>query len=444
MNDALRRMVVILTLALPLLFVADAAAADKDASAGDGTVKMVLPEGDGVKYWPRWRGPSGQGVVDSGNYPDTWSDTQNVLWKVELPGRGNSSPIIWKERIFLTAGQDQGKRRTILCLNRADGKLLWETAAPAGKVESTQGKNGYASGTPTTDGARVYAYFGNLGLLCVDVDGKQVWHQPLEPIDALHGMACSPLLYRDRVIIFQENRAASGGFVAAFDKVTGKQLWKKSRQEKVGWGSPIAVRIGVRAAIIVSSEHRVYAYDPDDGAEVWSCAGNLYEVTPTPVVGHGMLFCCSGREGPTLAIRPDGSGDVSKTHVAWRSLKGSPFIPSPLLYGDYLYMVNDMISVATCYQAKTGKLMWQERLGKPIKQGFSASPIGVGSKVFITNDEGETFVLAAGPEFKLLHVNKMNAPILASPALLYGKWYIRTDRDLYCIGVKTQAGFKTP
>lgn len=438
MNDALRRMVVILTLALPLLFVADAAAADKEASAGDGAVKMVLPEGDGVKYWPRWRGPSGQGVVESGNYPDTWSDKENVRWKVELPGRGNSSPIIWKERIFLTAGQDQGKRRTILCLNRADGKLLWEAAAPAGTVEGTQGKNGYASGTPTTDGARVYAYFGNLGLLCVDVDGKQVWHQPLEPIDALHGMACSPLLYRDRVIIFQENRAASGGFVAAFDKLTGKQLWKKSRREKVGWGSPIAVRIGERTAVIVSSEHRVYAYDPDDGAEVWSCAGNLYEVTPTPVVGHGLLFCCSGREGPTLAIRPDGSGDVSKTHVRWRSLKGSPFIPSPLLYGDYLYMVNDMISVATCYQAKTGKLMWQERLGKPIKQGFSASPIGVGGKVFITNDEGDTFVLSAGPEFKLLHVNKMHAPVLASPALLDGQWYIRTDRDLYCIGVKTQ------
>lgn len=436
MHRTFHGMSLIFAFGLSLLSVACAAAADKEAPAAGVEVKMVPPEGEGSKYWPRWRGPSGQGVVEPGGYPDRWSDSDNVLWKVELPGKGNSSPIIWKDRIFLTTGHDQGKRRSILCLNRADGKLVWEAFAPDAPVEKIQGKNGYASGTPSTDGERVYAYFGNLGLFCVDVAGKQVWHQGFGEMDAMHGMACSPLLYRDRIIIFQEHRGASGAFVAAFDKVTGKQLWKKSRKEKVGWGSPVAIRVGERDEIIVSSEYRVYAYDPQNGDELWSCAGNLVEVTPTPVVGHGLLFCCSGREGPTLAIRPDGAGDVSKTHVAWRSLKGSPFIPSPLLYGEYLYMINDMISVASCYEARTGKLMWQERLGKPLKQGFSASPIGVDGKVYFSNDEGETFVLAAGPEFKLLRINKMNAPVLASPALLDGKWYIRTDKHLYCIGSK--------
>lgn len=406
--------------------------AEEKAKAAE--VQMVAPPGDAGKYWPRWRGPSGQGLAGPGDYPDSWSDTQNVLWKVEPPGKGNSSPIIWKDRIFLTAAFDGGKRRAVLCLSRADGKLLWQTFAPETKPEAAQGKNGYASGTPSTDGERIYAYFGNNGLFCVDVEGKQVWHQSLGEMDAMHGMACSPLLHGEHVIVFQDHRSKSGAFVAAYDKRTGKPVWKTPRQEKVGWGSPIAVRVGDHDEIIVSSESRVYAYDPSTGKERWSCGGNLVEVTPTPVVGHGLLFCCSGRAGPTLAIRPGGSGDVSKANVAWKVNTASPFIPSPLVYGDYLYMVNDMASVARCFEARTGKLMWQERLGTAAKEGFSASPVAANGKVFFTNDSGETFVLAAGPEFKLMHVNKLNERTLASPALLDGRWYFRTDRHLFCIG----------
>jgi outer membrane protein assembly factor BamB len=400
------------------------------------SVAIVAPDGDGDKYWPRWRGPSGQGVAADGAYPDSWSAKENVLWKVTLPGRGNSSPIIWKDRLFLTTARDKGKRRSVLCLDRKDGKLLWETPAPAGIVENTQDKNGFTSGTPATDGQRVYAYFGNFGLLCVDVAGKQVWHKTFGPLDAYHGTSCSPLLHHDKVIVFQDHRGASGSFVAAFDKLTGKELWKTPRKEKVGWGSAIAVRTGDQEQIIVSSQETVYSYHPDNGNVLWTCKGNLYEVTPTPVVGHGMIFCCSGRAGPTLAIRPDGHGDVSKTHLRWSANKGSPFIPSPLLYGDYLYMVNDIVSVATCYEAKTGKLMWQGRLGTAVQHGFSASPIGVNGKVFLSNDEGETFVLAAGPTFNLLHVNRLKEKTLASPALLDGCWYIRTEQRLWCIGKK--------
>jgi outer membrane protein assembly factor BamB len=408
----------------------------QSADAGDNqdAVSMIVSEGEASKYWPRWRGPSGQGLVAPGAYPDSWSPQENVLWKVEIPGKGNSSPTIWKDRLFLTTAYDAGKRRSIVCYDRGAGALLWETFVPPGTLEHTQKKNGFCSGTPATDGARVYAYFGNFGLLCVDFHGKQLWHQPFDAMDAYHGTSCSPLLYRDRVIVYQDHRSASGSFVASFDKVSGKQLWKTPRQERVGWGSAIAIRVAGQDQIIVSSQSTVYAYDPANGAKLWTCSGNLVEVTPTPVVGHGLLFCCSGRTGPTLAIRPDGKGDVSKTHVAWRVAAGSPFIPSPLLDGDYLFMVNDIVSVLTCYEARTGKLMWKQRAGNAVKHGFSASPVAVNGKVFFTNDEGETFVLAAGPEYRLLHVNRLGEKTLASPALVDGRWYIRTERHLWCIG----------
>jgi outer membrane protein assembly factor BamB len=224
-----------------------------------------------------------------------------------------------------------------------------------------------------------------------------------------------------------------GSFVSAFDKVSGNPLWRTPRVEQVGWGSPLAVRTGDRDEIIVSSEQRVRAYDPATGKELWVCAGNT-GVGGTPVAGHGLVFCCSGRAGPTLAIRPDGSGDITKTHLAWKANTASPYIPSPLLYGDYLYMVNDVASVARCYEAKTGKLIWQERLGAVVREGFSASPIGLNGKVYFTNDQGETFVLTAGPKFELVRTNRLKARVLASPALVDDCWYFRTEKQLLCIG----------
>lgn len=399
-------------------------------------VRMIAAEGDGAKYWPRWRGPTGQGIAANGAYPDIWSETENVLWKVKVPGRGNSSPILWDKQLFLTSAYDNGKRRSILGFDRTDGRQLWETFVPEGKPEGAYGKNGHASGTPTTDGERVYAYFGNQGILCVDMQGKQQWHATFGNANPLHGMACSPLLHKDRVIVFQEGGNPTG-FVVALDKRTGKQVWKTPRKETVSWGSPVAIRVNGKDQIIVSSSMKVYAYDADDGQVVWSCEGNTFEVIPTPVVGHDILFCCSGRAGPTLAIKPIGAaGDITKTNLAWRSIKGSPFVPSPLVYGDYLYMANDMVSVVSCFEARTGKVVWQERCGEPASEGFSVSPIAVNNKLFFTNDKGETYVLAHGPEFKLLGVNRLNAKTLASPALVDGRWYWRTETHLLCIGNK--------
>lgn len=178
----------------------------------------------------------------------------------------------------------------------------------------------------------------------------------------------------------------------------------------------------------------MHSYDPGTGRELWRCGGNTDEVIPTPVVGYGLVFCSSGRAGPTLAIRPGGSGDVTGTHIAWKSSRGSPFVPSPLLYRDYLYVINDMASIVTCFEATTGKVAWQGRLGVARPEGFSASPVAADGKVFFTNDEGETFVLQAGPEFKLLHVNRLDARTLASPALVDRRWYFRTERELVAVG----------
>jgi len=393
---------------------------------------MVEVAGEGADYWPRWRGPSGQGLVSDTGYPDRWSDSENIVWKTPVPGNGNSSPIVWGDRIFLTTAYDGGRRLSLLAFRRSDGSLLWEKFAPEGRRESVHTKNGNASATALTDGELVYVSFGARGLMAFDMDGELAWHQDFGPMSNYHGTAGSPLLYRDRIILYQDQRF--GSFVAAFDKSTGDELWRTPRNASVGWGTPVAIRAGDHDEIIVSSQRRVQAYDPDTGRELWQCGGNLFEVIPTPVVGHGMVFCSSGRAGPTLAIRPGGSGDVTDSHVVWSSPRGSPFIPSPLLYGEYLYIVNDMASIATCFEASTGEVMWQGRLGVARREGFSASPVAVDGKVFFTNDNGETFVLRAGPEFELLHVNDIGERTLASPALVDGRWYVRTASNLIAIG----------
>jgi outer membrane protein assembly factor BamB len=402
------------------------------AAASAQTVRMIEVEGEARKYWPQWRGPTGQGIVESKGYLDSWSDTENVLWKVQVPGRGHSSPIVWKDRLFLTTAHD-GTRRALLCFSRQDGKLLWEAAAPEPQtVERVYRKNSHATATPATDGERVYALFGNSGLAAVDFSGKRVWHYSFGATSNYHGPGGSPLLYKDRVIFYQDQRSDS--FVAAVHAKTGKLLWKTPRQETVGWGTPIAIRAGSRDEVIVSGQNAVRAYDPDTGKELWMARGNTMEVTPTPAVGHGLVFCSSGRAGPTLAIRPGGSGDVTDTHIAWQTPRGSPFIPSPLVYGDHLYLVNDMTSIATCLDARTGKTVWQGRLGAEARESFSASPLAVDGKIFVTNDQGETFVLAPGREFRLLRVNRLNEQTLATPALVDGKWYFRTAGHLWAIG----------
>ena len=378
-------------------------------------VRMVPPPNDGERYWPRWRGPSGQGVVDGSGYVDTWSDTANVKWRTSVPGSGHSSPIVWGDQIFLTTSRSGGRRLTVLSYSRTDGSLLWEPDAPAGLVESHHGKNTPASATPTTDGERVYVSFGSRGMLALDLDGNIVWHRDLGEIQNYHGPAGSPLLYNDTVIIYQDQgasfgaggitRESAGAYVTALDAATGEPRWRTARSASLGWGTPIAISLGDHDELIVSSSRAVRSYAPTSGEELWTCDGNLFEVIPTPVVGLGLVFCTSGRAGPTLAIRPGGRGNITDTHVEWQTTRGAPFVPSPVLYGDYLYTLNDMSSIITCLNARTGETVWQERLGRPQREAISASPIVVDDKLFVTTDQG----VARTGRRRLVHAHRRRA-----------------------------------
>lgn len=352
-----------------------------------------------------------------------------------VPGRGHSSPIVWGDRIFLTTARDDGARMSLLAFRRSDGKPLWETFVPATGVERVYKKNSHASATAVTDGRQVYASFGTHGLMAVDFNGKMAWHTPVGPLNNYHGSAGSPVLHKGRLYIFQDHRGteAGGSFAAAYDARTGRQIWKTDRIETTGWGTPIVIRAGNRDELIVSSQKKVYAYDPASGKELWSAGGLTFEVIPTPVVAEGLVICSSGRQGPTLAIRPGGTGDVTATHVAWSSQKGSPFVPSGVVVDGILYLVNDIQSVLTAHDVKTGEVLYQGRLGEAKKEGFSASPVAHDGKVFFTNDDGETFVLKAGREFTLLRTNQLGEATLASPALVDGRWYFRTTSHLLAI-----------
>jgi outer membrane protein assembly factor BamB len=422
-----------LTLSLALLTAA--VAVPSLQAVADAAATMIEVEGEAAKYWTRWRGPSGQGIVKAGKYTDTWSPTKGIKWKVAVPGRGHSSPIVWRDHIFLTTEYDDGARLAMLAFRRSDGKQLWETFVPTDGVEHVYPKNSRASATAATDGTLVYASFGTHGLAAFDFAGKMVWHTPVGKLNNYHGSAGSPILHKDRIFIYQDHRATqdTGSFVAAYDKNTGKQIWKTARAATVGWGTPVVIRAGEREELIVSSQSDVQAYDPATGKELWKVVGMTREVIPTPVVAEGLVICSAGRQGPTIAIRPGGSGDVTATHVAWSSPKGSPFVPSGVVVDGVLYLVNDIQSILTAHDVKTGQVLYQGRLGVAKKEGFSASPIALDGKVFFTNDDGETFVLRAGREFNLLHVNTLGEQTLASPALVDGRWYFRTASSLLAV-----------
>ena len=400
-----------------------------------GDVRMVEVIGEGARFWSRWRGPSGQGFVAPGKYANTWSPTTNIKWRVPIPGAGNSSPIVWADRIYVTTAQEGGRKLSLMAYTRADGRKLWETFVPQEGVEHVHQKNGHASATPVTDGQMIYASFGRHGLVAFNTDGKIAWHRKFGVIDNYHGPAGSPVLYKDRVFLYQDHEGSSAqrAFVGAFDARTGKTLWETPRSETVGWGTPVVINSGERDELVINSQRRVAAYDPQTGRELWTVRGMTFEVIPTPVVGEGLVFASSGRAGPTYAIRPGGSGDVTATHVAWSTPKGSPFVPSGVVHSGLLYLINDMQSILTVYEAKTGTLVYQGRLGVAQREGFSASPVVVNGEVFFTNDDGETFVVKAGREFNLLHTNSLGERTLASPALVDGIWYWRTVSSLVAV-----------
>jgi outer membrane protein assembly factor BamB len=392
-------------------------------------LSYVLPSPGAEKHWPRFRGPTGQGNTFEKRLPVTWSTTKNIVWKTELPGDGNSSPVIWGDRLFFTSSGPEGLKRAVHCLRVSDGQLLWTTPLAEQKVEpNVRPKNGFASSTPVVDGERVIAYFGAGGLVCLDLEGKPMWHYPTPDFASTHGSGASPLLYNDLVIlIHDQNKSAS--ICVALNKKTGDVVWQRERAKAMGWATPVVVRVKDHDELLFAGGRTFKAYDPATGEELWTLDGPTEEVVPAAVIGPNLVYSASGRQGPTLGVRPGGKGNVAESHLAWRTVRGGPHVPTPVHLNGRLYVVNDF-GIASCLNAETGENIWQAR----IQDKFSASGIEAGGLLYFCSETGITYVLRAADKFEIVAENDLGEPILASPAALGGKLYIRAGKTMYCVG----------
>lgn len=402
----------------------------RKATASAATLSVILPCPGAERQWPRFRGPSGQGETNHTVLPTQWDkDGRSILWRTKVPGAGNSSPIVWGDLIFLTSSDNKGAERFVHCFQRADGSLRWTRQAPAHSPEpGVRDKNGYASATPVTDGQRVIAFLGSCGVVCYDFSGNLLWNYDTLTVKTTHGTGSSPVLYKDLVILAQDQNQAESIFLA-LDKTTGKKVWQEKRARAMSWTTPVVVHVGERDELVLAGAETVRGYDPATGKELWLLRGPTQEVIPVMVVGKDLLYSASGRNGPTLALRPGGAGDITQTHLAWRAVRGGPHVPSPALLNGRLYTANDT-GIFSCLDATTGKLIYQER----ISDSFSASPIVAGNLLYFSSESGITYVVRAGDALEVVARNDLGAPILASPAVVDGRIYVRTQDELVCIG----------
>ena len=414
--------------------------------------------------WSQWRGPEGNGISPETNLPAEWSDTKNIKWKSPIPGRGHSSPVVWDNKIFLTTdiegelvpgakavdhkdegkpfkhpdsvGADRKHSFRVLCIDRVTGKTLWERTAYEGTVyDDRHRKSSFASPTPTTDGTYVFAYFGTEGLFCYDFSGKLIWKVLPGPIATLGmGTATSPVLFENNVILQCDEDSGEKSFIVALDKKTGKEVWKNPRKVQASWSTPLIVRGPQRTEMITSGNELIISYDPKTGKELWRTKGHESNAIATPLAGNGMVFVYAGFPvKKTIAISLGASGDLSKSkNIVWEYDKGTAYVPSSILYGDYIYLLSDR-GIITCLEAKTGKIVYEG--GRiPIPATFTASPVAFDGKILLTSEDGDTFVIKAGPKHEVIATNSIAEPVYASPAISDGMIFIRGEKNLYCIG----------
>jgi outer membrane protein assembly factor BamB len=407
-----------------------AATTRKDAALPASALSCVALSSEAERQWPAFRGPTGQGHSRLTALPLEWNkEGKNLVWRVKVPGEGNSSPVVWGDRIFLTTADDMGLERAVLCFSRIDGKLQWTAKAPPTPPEpAVRDKNGYASATPVTDGQRVISFLGSCGILCHDFDGNLLWHHKLPDVRTMHGTGSSPILYKDLVILLQDQNEGPTVFVA-LDRKTGQEVWQGKRGKGTTWSTPVIIHVGDRDELLIAGQKTVKGYDPNTGKELWTMSGPTHEVIPMIVVGKDMVFSASGRNGPTIALRPGGKGDMTQTGTVWRSPRTGPHVPTPILLGDLLFMFNDM-GIATCLEADTGNLVWQER----IDDCFSASPLAAGDRLYVPGESGMTYVVKADRKLEVLARNDMGEPILASLAAVDRQLVLRTKTELVLIG----------
>ena len=420
--------------------------------------------------WPRFRGPTGQGSSADPNPPLKWSATENVAWKTEVPGEGWSSPIVWGDRVFLTAATDGGTSCHVICFARDTGKVLWDVEVMKQETLRKEGKNSWATPTPATDGRRVYAWFGG-GVAALTFDGKVAWTNTDFPFYSRHGLAASPCLYKDLLILNHDgsNKVPSAGgrpppeeylgwqkpwdksFVVALDTNTGKTRWKAMRglMTRISHVTPLVIDVDGRPQLVSPAGDYVEAFDPDNGERLWWVRNEGETPVPSLVYGDGLLFTASGWPTNTTvgaqltirAIRPGKAGergDLTATHIAWESRKNVPTQPSFLFVGtgepaDHLLVwAKESTRVATCVEPKTGKQVWQERL--PGTGEISASPTYAAGKIYFVTEDGRTTVIDASREYKIVAENEIGERCQASPAFSNGQIFLRTDKHLFCIG----------
>lgn len=380
--------------------------------------------------WPEFRGPSGQGHSTERGLPLAWSETKNVKWKTAIPGKGWSSPAIQGNRIWLTAATEDGKSLRAICVDRNTGAILQnvevfrlKSAAP------THAKNSHASPTPVLEGDRVYLHFGANGTACITQSGEIVWKTRLDYDNGQHGPGGSPVIYDDLLIVNCDGQSTQ--YVVALDKQTGKARWKKFREGAQAYATPLIVRLPAGDQLISPGAFRAIAYEPRTGKELWQVRyGDGFSNVPRPVYGNGLVFICTGFMQPSLlAVRLDGRGDITKSHIAWTLKRGVSLTPSPLLIGEELYLVSDN-GIASCLDAKTGTVHWQVRLGG----NHSASPLYADGRIYFLSEEGESVVIAPGKEFKVLTRNQLEGQTLASMAVSSGSIFVRSQTHLYRLG----------
>jgi outer membrane protein assembly factor BamB len=382
--------------------------------------------------WPQFRGPDGQGHSGERGIPLVWSERENLQWKVPVPGRGWSSPAILGERIWLTTATDGGRSLSAICFDRDTGrqKLAVELFRRVDAAE-INGKNSYASPTPVLEGQFVYLHFGPYGTACITDSGERVWSNRFQYAPQ-HGPGGSPVLFEDLLIFSCDGQDTQ--YVVGLDKKTGKVRWRTSRAGYQAYTTPLVIDVNGRAQVVSPGALRAVAYDPRTGKEIWSVGyGQGFSNVPRPVYGAGLVFICTGFFEPeVLAVRPDGTGDVTTSHVAWRLRRGAPLTPSPLLVGEDLYLVSDN-GIATCLDAKTGEVCWRQRLGG----NFSASPVYADGRIYFLNEDGETTVIAPGKQYQKLASNQLDGATLASIAVSGGALFIRSEGNLYRLSVRS-------
>jgi outer membrane protein assembly factor BamB len=415
--------------------------------------------------WPQWRGPGGSGVSADRRAPAQWGPDSNIAWKTEIPGRGHSSPVVAGNRIYLTTSirgehvpgrkapvhlgfdrkpgyvhpdsVDVDYRHTlkVMAIDAASGTVAWERTAYDGVMfDDRHRKNTFASSTIATDGALIYAFFESAGLYCYDTNGTLKWHASLGAIiKAGLGPGTSPVIYERLVILQCDQEMGDGSFLVALDRFTGTEAWRVVRSNRRSWATPILVRTAGRVELIASGAEAVIAYDPAKGTELWRAEGVQSHPIPSPVAGHGLVFVTAGSQAKrAYAFRLGGSEDLAGTpRVAWNYAKGTAYVPSPILHGQYLYLMTDK-GLLTCLDARTGQVQYEG--GRvPLPATFTASPVAIGDRLFLTSEDGDTFVVKAGPVHEILATNSIGEPVYASLAVAHGTIFIRGERHLFAI-----------